>query len=106
MLKSNSSETSETATVSADADSASKLGEFYNQSLQAKQNFLAKFPPIKQTSGFGAEATVTKTEDKVTIETTKKDDKIGITQDAKTGDMTVEVNGKNKLLRARTKTIS
>jgi Ca2+-binding RTX toxin-like protein len=46
---------------------------------------------------------VTKTGDKVVIETTKKDDKIGVPQDAKTGDVTVEVNGKTQTFSGKDK---
>lgn len=92
----------EQANIDANAGSASKLGEFYNQSSRLKQNFFAKLQTGTQASGFGAEATVTKTGDKVTIETTKKDDKIGITQDA-AGNVTVEVNGKKQTFTGKDK---
>ncbi len=46
---------------------------------------------------------MTKTGDKVVIETTKKDDKIGVPQDAKTGDVTVEVNGKTQTFSGKDK---
>lgn len=92
----------EQANIDANAGSAGKLGEFYNQSSRLKQNFLAKLQTGTQASGFGAEATVTKTGDTVTIETTKKDDKIGITQDT-AGNVTVEVNGKKQTFSGKDK---
>lgn len=102
-LKSNGNQSSQTTTVNADAGSVSKLGELLNQASQVRQNFLAKFPPIKQIFGFGAEATVTKIGDKVVIDAGAGDDKIGITQDAKTGDVTVEVNGKKQTFTGKDK---
>ena len=90
---------------SAETDSGigSKLGEYYNQASRTKQNLLAKLNIIPQATGYGTEVTVTKTGDKVVIETTKKDDEINITQDAKTGDVTVEVNGKQQVFSGKDK---
>lgn len=79
------------------AGSASKLGELNNQSSQIKHNLFAKFPnPAATAANFGSEATVTKTGGKVIINTSCKDDRIGITQNPKTGDVTVNVNGKTQ----------
>lgn len=95
-------DSSEIVAVATDAGKNSKLGEFFSQSSQIKQNLLAKLQNGTPPTGFGAEAKVTKTGDKVTIETTKKDDKIGITQDAK-GDVTIEVNGKKQTFSGKDK---
>lgn len=58
-----------------------KIGDFFKDLLEPK---LTK------------EATVTKTGDKVIIQTGSKDDQIGVKQDSKTGDITVTVNGESQ----------
>lgn len=88
------------------AGSASKMGEFLNQTAQAKQQFLAKAlsgsSTAAQTSGLGTEATVTKVGDQVIIDAGAGDDKIGVTQDA-AGNVTVEVNGKKQSFTGKDK---
>lgn len=89
-----------------DAGSASKMGEFLNQAGQAKQQFLAKAATVlstaAQTSGLGAEATVTKVGNQVIIDAGAGDDKIGVTQDA-AGNVTVEVNSKKQTFTGKDK---
>lgn len=78
---------------------ASRLGEYFNRAEQLKYSLLGKLP---QTSGFGTEATVTKTGDKVTIDAGAGDDKISVSQNTK-GDITVSVNGKTQTFSGKDK---
>ncbi|QUV84705.1 hypothetical protein [Chloracidobacterium aggregatum] len=48
------------------------------------------------TSGFSREATVTRVNGQVVIDTGAGDDQIRVTQDARTGDVTVSVNGESR----------
>ncbi|QUV80792.1 calcium-binding protein [Chloracidobacterium sp. D] len=48
------------------------------------------------TSGFSREATVTRVNGQVVIDTGDGDDQIRVTQDARTGDVTVSVNGESR----------
>jgi Ca2+-binding RTX toxin-like protein len=88
-----------------DAGKNSKLGELDNKGSQIKQNLLSatKTLPVQTVPTFSKEATVTKSGDKVIIQTNATDDKIGITQDAKTGDVTVQVNGEKQVFSGKDK---
>lgn len=103
LLQNAKTHSSETSTIDTDAGSASKLGEFNNQSSQIKQNLFAKLQTGTPASGFGTEATVTKIGDKVIIDAGAGNDKIGITQNRKTGDITVSVNGKTQTFSGKDK---
>ncbi len=110
--ESNSSNQTKTENISpktnnqTSAGNATKLGELQNTGTQIKQSLLSKTPALPATPPpptFSKEATVTKTGDKVTIQTNSTDDKIGITQDAKTGDITVKVNGEQQTFSGKDK---
>ncbi len=80
------------ALVSNDG-ATSKLGEQKNTAEAVKTSLDAKTPP----SVLSKEATVTKTAaGEVVIDSGVGDDKIGVTQDVKTGDVTVNVNGESQ----------
>lgn len=82
------------------AGATSKLGELFNKAAQFKQGILNK---LQAAMDFSKEATVTKTGDKVTIDAGAGDDKIKVSQDAKSGDITVDVNGKTQTFSGKDK---
>jgi Ca2+-binding RTX toxin-like protein len=88
-----------------DSGKNSKLGELENKGSQIKQNLLstAKTLLAQTPPTFSKEATVTKSGDKVIIQTNATNDKIGITQDPKTGDVTVQVNGEKQVFSGKDK---
>lgn len=86
----------------------SKVGELNFQANQNKFNVAAQEAATGAAAAakpdpFDAEATVTRVGDKVIIDAGKGDDTIGVTQDAKTGDVTVDVNGKTRTFSGKDK---
>lgn len=74
-----------------EAGQNSKLGEFYNQGKQVKQSILS--PP----KDFASEVTETREPGgKLVLDAGAGDDKISVAQNAKTGQVTVNVNGAKK----------
>ncbi len=81
--------------ISGDQDNGAngKLGDLKNFGDSMKSKLL-NFAGVKPApAGFSTEATVTKTGGKVIVDAGAGDDQIGVRQDAKTGDVTVTVNG-------------
>lgn len=86
------------ATVpTSDAGKSSKLGELRNQANQLKFNAVKSAPP----KDLSKEATVTKRADGYTvIDAGAGNDKIGVEQNKKTGEITVKVNGASQTFSA------
>ncbi|MEP6923004.1 MAG: M91 family zinc metallopeptidase [Pyrinomonadaceae bacterium] len=80
-------------TQSDDAGKNSKVGELQNKGSQIKQNVLADVKSPKAPADFSKEATVTKVGNETVIDAGAGDDKISVSQNVKTGDVTVTVNG-------------
>jgi Ca2+-binding RTX toxin-like protein len=86
------------------AGADSKLGELNFQANQNKFNVAQEAAGAGAAAGaaaakadpFDAEATVTRVGDNVIIDSGAGDDNIGVTQDAKTGDVTVNINGASR----------
>lgn len=85
--------------VESDAGRASKLGELQNQASQSKFNH-AKLAAVALQTGFDKEATVTKVGDKTVIDAGAGNDNLGVTQNATTGEVTINVNGASKTFSA------
>ncbi len=74
----------------------SKLGELNNFGNKIKDKLNGFFGDTPPASNFSKEATVTKTGGEVIIDSGAGDDQIGVSQDPKTGDITVTVNGERQ----------
>lgn len=74
-------------------EAAGKFGDLKNFGDNIKNKLLNSVGIKTAPAGFSTEATVTKTGGKVIIDAGAGDDQIGVRQDAKTGDVTVTVNG-------------
>ncbi len=85
-----------TEQTESDAGKASKIGELQNQASQLKFNIVNRPIDPPPPKDFSKEATVTKVGNQIVIDAGAGDDKIAITQNAKTGEVTVNVNGASK----------
>ena len=85
-----------TGQTESDAGKASKVGELQNQASQLKFNIVNRPIDPPPPKDFSKEATVTKVGNQIVIDAGVGDDKIAITQNAKTGEVTVNVNGASK----------
>jgi hypothetical protein len=81
-----------------DAGKNSKLGELQNTGNQIKQSLANNFAAVPKD--FSAEATVTKTGVVTTIDAGAGNDKINVSQNSSTGEITVDVNGAKKTFSA------
>jgi Ca2+-binding RTX toxin-like protein len=84
--------------VQSDAGKNSKLGELQNQGNQIKQSLVNNFAVVPKD--ISTEATVTKTGVVTTIDAGAGNDKINVSQNAATGEITVNVNGAKKTFSA------
>lgn len=77
----------------------------FGQTVKARLTQAANSSPTNstpaQTPGFSREATVTRVNGQVVIDTGDGDDQIQVTQDARTGDVTVSVNGESRTFTGR-----
>lgn len=90
-----------TGQTESDAGKASKVGELENQANQLKFNLVNRpTDPPPPPKDFSTEATVTKVGSQTVIDAGAGDDKISVTQNAKTGEVTVNVNGASKTFSA------
>lgn len=88
--------TNNSVTINNEIDGrASKVGELVNRSESIKAKLMAETAPPTPPPppDLATQASVTKVNNKVVIDAGAGDDKIGVTQDAKTGDVIVNVNG-------------
>lgn len=89
-------QTEETVNAEAKINDFNNIGDTIKEKL--KQVAEKLFGPK-----LSKEATVTKVNEQVIIESTAKNDKIGIVQDPKTGDITVTVNGEKQTFSGKEK---
>jgi Ca2+-binding RTX toxin-like protein len=91
-----------TPKVQSDAGTNSKLGELQNRGIQTKQSIVNNFAATAAATvkDISTEATVTKTGVVTTIDAGAGNDKINISQNATTGEVTVDVNGAKKTFSA------
>lgn len=90
-----------TEQTESDAGKASKIGELHNQASQLKFNIVNRpIDPPPPPKDFSTQATVTNVGGKTVIDAGAGDDKIGVTQNVKTGEVTLNVNGASKTFSA------